>query len=273
VRDNFKSKTPLPIESLTQNAALGVRFVMCDIDDTITSSGKLTADAYRSLWRLHDAGIAVIPVTGRSAGWCDMIVRQWPVAGIIGENGAFAYYRGEKNKILSLTHPEASANPRRLERLKARIFSEISQCRAARDQFARIFDLAIDYCEDEPHLDLDTAARIVDICHKFGARARISSIHVNAWFGEYDKLSMAKTLLFDTFLISDALKSVFYFGDSPNDEPMFGFFPLSCAVKNIEPFLSMLKHTPAFITDECGGEGFCGAVELLLGLREEAAFE
>ena len=64
-----------PLSSYTKPYG-GVRFLLTDIDDTITAGGKLGASAYSALWRLYDAGVKVIPVTGRPAGWCDMIIRQ-----------------------------------------------------------------------------------------------------------------------------------------------------------------------------------------------------
>ncbi|TIU92554.1 MAG: HAD family hydrolase, partial [Mesorhizobium sp.] len=59
-------------------AASRIRGVFCDIDDTLTTEGRLPADAYRALERLHEAGLVVAPITGRPAGWCDMIARFWP---------------------------------------------------------------------------------------------------------------------------------------------------------------------------------------------------
>ena len=79
------------LETMTSDVAQNIRAVFTDIDDTLTNDGKLVAQAYNALWRLHDAGIAVVPVTGRPAGWCDLIVRQWPVQGVVGENGALSY--------------------------------------------------------------------------------------------------------------------------------------------------------------------------------------
>src|SRR4051812_7299860 len=75
-----------------------IDFVLTDIDDTLTDEGQLGAQAYSALWSLNDAGIQVVPVTGRPAGWCEMIARQWPVAGVIGENGGF-YFRYSKKKM------------------------------------------------------------------------------------------------------------------------------------------------------------------------------
>ena len=53
-----------------------IDFVLTDIDDTLTTEGQLHSEAYDSLWKLHDAGLKVIPITGRPAGWCEMIARQ-----------------------------------------------------------------------------------------------------------------------------------------------------------------------------------------------------
>ena len=69
-----------------------LKFLLTDIDDTLTDEGQLGAEAYEALWDLHKAGVHVVPITGRPAGWCEMIARMWPVSGIVGENGGF-YFR------------------------------------------------------------------------------------------------------------------------------------------------------------------------------------
>src|SRR5207253_2844846 len=66
--------------------------LLCDIDDTLTTEGKLTAQAYDALERLRRAGKITVPVTGRPAGWCDHIARMWPVDAVVGENGAFYFF-------------------------------------------------------------------------------------------------------------------------------------------------------------------------------------
>ena len=85
-----------PIRELSIGDASHIRYVLFDIDDTITTEGKLTAQAYQSLWDLSDAGFKVIPITGRPAGWCDLIRppmagrrsrrREWR-AGVLGRGG------------------------------------------------------------------------------------------------------------------------------------------------------------------------------------------
>ena len=263
------SSIPL-INTFTGNAAKNIRVVMTDIDDTLTDEGKLVPAAYEALWRLSDAGIDVIPVTGRPAGWCDCIIRQWPVSEIIGENGALAFWL-EDGVRRELYHPEVSpeTSRKKLRVLEQIILDKIQGARVSKDQFSRMFDLAIDFNEEPPYLGFETAEKIRSLCEANGAVAKVSSIHVNAWFGIYDKLSMARLFLSSRLGLNIETDNdkVIYFGDSPNDEPMFASFRYSCGVANIVQFLDRIQHVPAYITEDRGGRGFAEAVSVILGLR------
>lgn len=260
-----------PIASLSRDEAAGVRFVLFDIDDTITEDGRLLRESYDAMWTLSEAGIAAIPVTGRPAGWCDLIARQWPVAGVVGENGAFAFYmkNGSLERVFHPAAPDPDATRARLAELGRRAIDRFPGLRLAKDQPYRLFDVALDFAEEEPRLGLETAALVKEYCEAEGAVAKVSSIHVNAWYGSYDKLSMAELFLsriagYDP--IHD-LASVMYFGDSPNDEPMFRRFPLSCGVANVGLYRGMLSHPPKFVTSRPYGFGFLEGVSELLGKR------
>ena len=244
-----------------------IKYILCDIDDTITSDGKLTGPAYQALWDLKDAGYGVIPVTGRPAGWCDLIVRQWPVEAIVGENGAFVYYF-DGDQLKTFSHPSVATSnvQEKLAAVKKEVLKRIPEARISKDQFSRIYDLAIDFNEDPPYLGFDVAEEIKDICEEMGAVAKVSSIHVNTWFGDYNKLSMTK-LYFEEILKEDTLKEkVMYFGDSPNDEPMFEFFPMSCGVANILDFQDTLDHLPSYVSTQKSGSGFAEVAHYLLSL-------
>lgn len=254
-------------KEMTPEEAKQIRYVLCDIDDTITTEGKLTAAAYSAIWKLHDHGYHVIPVTGRPAGWCDMIIREWPVRAVVGENGAFVYYF-EDGHLQKYTHPSVATGDiqGRLKAVRDACLARVPGCRVSKDQFARIYDVAIDFNEDPPYLGLEAAEKIKEVCESMGAVAKISSIHVNAWFGDYDKVGM--TQMFFEHVLGETesfmKERVIFFGDSPNDEPMFRFFPYATAVANIKPFVDKLNYLPAFVTDECSGKGFSQAVDYLL---------
>ncbi|MFW5718405.1 MAG: HAD family hydrolase [Spirochaetota bacterium] len=248
----------------------GIRVVLADIDDTMTVSGRLPASSYTALWRLHDAGVHVVPVTGRPAGWCDLICRQWPVAGVVGENGAFVFYMdGEHRRTLS--HPAAPDPATTRDRLAAiaqGIYRGIDGTRPAKDQFARLYDVAVDFREEPPLLDFAVAEEIRSIFEAHGAHAKVSSIHVNAWFGDYDKLSMTRLFLADRFSLDlddprTNAQAVFC-GDSPNDEPMFAAFINSVGVANIRPFVARLDHPPAYVSPHESAKGFAELVDMIL---------
>jgi HAD superfamily hydrolase (TIGR01484 family) len=249
----------------------GVRGVLTDIDDTLTTHGRLTAQAYTALERLHDAGLLVVPITGRPAGWCDHIARMWPVAGVVGENGAFwMRYDAARRRLVrrfGMDEAERAANRARLAAIGAEIIASVHGTALASDQHYRETDLAIDFCEDVPPLAAADVDRIVAIMQQHGMTAKISSIHVNGWFGHYDKLAMTRIFLREAFAIdldADADRFVFA-GDSPNDAPMFGFFARSVGVANVRDQLDRIATPPAFVTPSAGGAGFAELADYLLG--------
>ncbi len=264
------SLAPQPLALMPQAARLKIDFVLADIDDTISTQGRVTAAAYAALERLRTAGKRVIPITGRPAGWCDHIARMWPVDAVVGENGAFYMYHDEgKRKLVTHfagTHPERAANRARLDAVAPIILRAVPGCAVASDQRYRETDLAIDYCEDVPRLPRADVERIAALMHAQGMTAKVSSIHVNGWFGTYDKLVMTRALCAQVFGIDlNAERGRFLFvGDSPNDAPMFAFFPYSVGVANIRAFLDRIATPPAYITRGQAGAGFVELAERLL---------
>jgi HAD superfamily hydrolase (TIGR01484 family) len=250
--------------------AAPIRGVFCDLDDTLSTDGRLTAAAYGALERLDAAGFLVVPITGRPAGWCDHIARMWPVAAVVGENGAF-YFRYDRatRRLEKRFRDDATARARNRVRLAAvrdRTLAEVPGAAIASDQGYREADLAIDYCEDVPRLDAPAVDRIVAIMRAAGMTAKVSSIHVNGWFGEYDKLGMTRTLLRERFAVDlDARRGEYVFvGDSPNDAPLFAYFPHSVGVANVRQFAGRLDAWPAYVTRSAAGAGFAEVAERLL---------
>ncbi|MDR1390587.1 MAG: HAD-IIB family hydrolase [Treponema sp.] len=266
-----------PVSRLERAAAKKIRYVLMDIDDTLTTKGKLGAAAFDALWRLQAASLKTVPVTGRPAGWCDLIAREWPVNGVVGENGALAFWedsgqeqsagRNTRRMLRQYFHPYAVRNDHEtLVRVKNRALAEIPGLRVAKDQFGRLFDIALDFAEEDPVLPLEAAVRAAAIAAEEGAQAKISSIHVNVWMGSYDKLRMSEYFLQTVLGWRGDPEEVLFAGDSPNDEPMFARFP-SCAVANITRYTSLLERFPAFIASREGGEGFAEIAHTLIARR------
>ena len=247
--------------------------VFLDIDDTLTTDGRLTAEAYRALEALAAGGLLTVPITGRPAGWCDHIARMWPVEGVVGENGAFYFVYDRAGRKMQRRFLASCGERRdtreRLERLRKAILAQVPGSAVASDQHYRETDLAIDFCEDVERLPQSAVARIVALFESAGATAKISSIHVNGWFGTYDKLSMTKILMRERFRVDlDADKDRFVFvGDSPNDAPMFGYFPHSVGVANIRDFDGLPSAAPAYVCNERCGKGFVEVARTILAVR------
>jgi HAD superfamily hydrolase (TIGR01484 family) len=264
-----------PIADFSLETAAKITTVFTDIDDTLTTDGWLPAASYQALEKLYQAGIHVAPITGRPAGWCDLIARMWPVSGVVGENGAFYFAYDRKNKKMRrefFAEPaERKINNKKLEAIKNRVLNEVPGCAVSADQSYRDADLAIDFSEDVTPLNMDAAEKIKAIFEQEGAVAKISSIHVNCWFGNFDKLSMSRQFARDIlkYDLDKEKEKIIFCGDSPNDAPMFGFFPNSCGVANVHDFKGRLDAEPTWVTLKKSGDGFVEVAEILLKSREK----
>lgn len=265
----------IPLKELPEPQCRAIRAVFTDIDDTLTTEGTLTADAYSAMSDLYAAGIYVVPITGRPAGWCDLIARIWPVSGVVGENGAFYF---QYNRALNSMHrfyadsEEVRADKRaRLSSIGEKILSAIPGAALSADQAYRETDLAIDISEDVPELPRNEVDRVVALFHDNGATAKISSIHVNGWIGQYDKLSMTRTFASNCLEINLETHGdqCVFVGDSPNDAPMFEFFSHSIGVANIHSYVDRMPVPPKYVTAAPGGAGFVEVAQAILTIRKK----
>jgi HAD superfamily hydrolase (TIGR01484 family) len=262
-----------PLSEMPRETAARVHTLFSDIDDTLTTHGRLTVEAYAALDTLRSAGLRVVLVTGRPAGWCDHIARMWPVEAVIGENGAFYMWHDAPARKLRTRHvfDEATrdANSRRMQAVRDRVLREVPGSAIASDQFCRLYDIAVDFCEDVPPLSDAAVQRIVALMEEAGMTAKVSSIHVNGWFGDYDKLSMAKLLCRERFGFElDAERdSCVFAGDSPNDAPMFAYLPNAVGVANVTKFSLPAGQAPAYVTPSEAGAGFAQLARHLVAAR------
>jgi HAD superfamily hydrolase (TIGR01484 family) len=248
----------------------GVRGILTDIDDTLTTDGQIPMGVVAALAALREAGLPVIAVTGRPMGWSLAVAQHTPLAAVVAENGAVALQReGDAVRVDYVdAEPVRAANAIRLQAVAARIVAEVPGATLARDSPGRVTDIAIDHAEFS-HLAPAQIARVVALMQSEGLNATVSSIHANGWFGAHTKLSGASWIvrrLYGRALDAERADWL-YVGDSTNDEAMFAAFPLSVGVANIADFADRLRQWPAYVTSHARGRGFIEVAEALLAAR------
>lgn len=239
---------------LAELPVASARALLFDLDGTLVDE-RLAPAAYAALAQARGAGLRTVAVTGRPAGWCDLLARWWPLDGVVGENGALTM-RLVNGKLERSDWQPAAEAAGRLAGLWDAVRARFPEARQATDQPWRVHDLAIDFAE-ECDLGLTWAGAVAEFARAQGARAAVSSIHVNCWFGDWDKLAMSERLLDALGLSREACA---YVGDSPNDAPMFRAFELSVGVASVANYGELLEHAPRYVTDSDGGAGFAEVV-------------
>ncbi len=221
-----------PLASLDAHEARSLRGLLFDLDDTLLSPGLLTRVAYDALWSLHDAGLHLAAVTGRPSGWAELLARQWPVAGVIAENGAVYVVRRGATVVRVDTCDAVERRDRRarLERIVARVRGVVPEARLTDDVGARTSDVTWDIGEAEKLPDDRTTAIVREI-EAAGARWSRSSVHLHATFDVDDKASGAVRFCGRELGegASSALSRFAFVGDSGNDAACFAAFRTTCS--------------------------------------------
>jgi len=258
---------PLPLLALSSARLAAACGIFTDIDDTLTRDGAIEPAALAALQALHREAIPVIAITGRPMGWSVPFAAAWPVAAIVAENGAVAMFRDGAALRTEYAQDEATRlrNAARLRAVAATVLREVPGATLAQDSAGRVTDIAIDHSEFA-RLDEATIARVVAVMQREGLHATVSSIHINGWYGEHDKLSAARWMLQRLFgrVLEAELDRWVYVGDSTNDQAMFGHFPLSVGVANLRRFAGQLHTWPAYLTTGERGEGFAEVARALI---------
>jgi HAD superfamily hydrolase (TIGR01484 family) len=256
-----------------------------DIDDTLTTDGAITPDALQALADLKTAGLSVVAITGRPVGWSEPFAVQWPVDAIVAENGAVALQRAAADlnemglqRLLdkrwqlskSYQHPPAvrQRNYVRMQQVLAQIESEVPGARRATDSAGRETDIAIDHSEftQLPQEAIDHAVRIMRAA---GMNATVSSIHINGWFGDHNKLEGARWIVRELWGrdLDAEMDRWVYVGDSTNDQLMFQHFEHSVGVANVARFVPQLQHLPRYVTQGERGAGFAEVARAILAAK------
>ncbi len=258
---------------ITELAAQQLRGIFCDVDDTLTHRGALVPEAYQAVCDCARAGLRVVLVTGRPAGWASVLASTWPIDGAIGENGAVAFRRWEAlgrtfigRNFWDSDEVRAASQPK-LAAIRDRVLAEVPRARLADDQWLRITDLAFDIGESQS-LPAEEIAAIVSRIVAGGARSLVSTVHAHAFIGDHDKARMCVRIArewWDEDL--DATRQDYLFvGDSPNDQACFAYFPVSAGVANVKRYAE-LSPAPVYLASAEGGHGFAEIAQVILAAR------
>ena len=273
-----------PLAHWPSQAQVHLRGVFTDVDDTLTTDGAITPDALQALWDLKTAGLQIIAITGRPVGWSMPFAAAWPVDAIVAENGAVALISPIQNGILRTTDVHSSLSKRyqqdtatrsanfvRMQQVLARIEREVPGAIRATDSAGRETDIAIDHSEFV-HLDASQIAAVVALMRSEGMHATVSSIHINGWFGEHNKLEGARWIVRELWgrRLNDEMDRWAYVGDSTNDQLMFQAFAHSIGVANVQRFVPELAHLPRYITQAERGAGFAEIAVSILHARKRS---
>jgi HAD superfamily hydrolase (TIGR01484 family) len=270
---------PKPLSELTFKQAKQIKWLLTDVDDTLTWEGKLPAETLQALSKLNDAGVNIIPVTGACAGWCDQMARLWPVHGVIGENGAFWMQKNAKGFASREMTPITKMRQQQSELMSQLdvLLEGYPDVTYAYDQRFRFCDVAINLSQDRAPVAEKISEELLDRVKQLkvdgqSVNAALSSIHLNVWVGDHSKrLTAEKYLLENNGIDSIINNEIAYIGDSFNDESMFAWLPLTFGVKNILPVLPKLTAKPAYLTDKKGGYGFVELADIILQAKQSTS--
>ena len=272
------SQTLRPLSDWPLAERQGIRGVMTDIDDTLTTAGAITPEALAALADLRASGVPVVAITGRPVGWSTAFAATWPVAAVVAENGAVALIPESVNglrpfkqadtllsKLYQQDATTRTTNFVRMQAIAQRVLAQVPGTTLAQDSPGRETDIAIDHSEFAD-LDEATVAQVVALLRAAGMTVTVSSIHINAWFGDHTKLSGARWMVRELYgrHLDDELNRWVYVGDSTNDQLMFQHFPHSVGVANVHRFQAQLTHLPRYVTPSERGAGFAEVARSVL---------
>ncbi|ABM03845.1 HAD-superfamily hydrolase, subfamily IIB [Psychromonas ingrahamii 37] len=265
---------PKPLADMSVTQASAIKWLLTDVDDTLTWQGKLPPETLIALEKLTAVGINVVAITGASAGWCDQIARLWPVHGVIGENGAFWMQKNATGFITRESIPIDTMKSQQMALIKhlRLLLEDYPDIDFACDQSFRYCDVAINLSQDRPPVDQKICDELLIKVRNLtvdgqSVNATLSSIHLNVWIGNHNKRLSAEQYLF-AHNVQMNFNEIAYIGDSLNDEAMFAWLPLTFGVKNIERLLPQFETKPAYITNKNGGYGFAELADFILQAKE-----
>ena len=246
--------------NLNQANLSDIRLIASDVDGTLTQNGKFSSDFISTLLDLQSAGIKVLLVTGRSAGWVSALVNYLPVAGAIAENGGvFLQPDGQQDLLSSI--PNLSRHRILLENTFHHIKQLFPNLHPSADNQFRITDWTFDV----DNLSTEDIQAISSQCQQMGWSFTYSNVQCHIKPLHQDKATGLMSVLKKYFPEFNS-QQVLTIGDSPNDEAMFNpdLFPISVGVANVRHYQDEMLHLPKYVTQASEFAGFSELAKLLL---------
>jgi HAD superfamily hydrolase (TIGR01484 family) len=249
----------MPLSPINSSDLSDIRLIASDVDGTLTQNGKFTSDFISTLLDFQSAGIKVLLVTGRSAGWVSALVNYLPVEGAIAENGGI-FLQPNGNQDLLSSVPNLSRHRILLENTFHHIKQLFPNLHPSTDNQFRITDWTFDVND----LSTDDIQAISSQCQQMGWSFTYSNVQCHIKPPHQDKATGLLSVLSNYFPELNS-QQVLTVGDSPNDETMFdpAKFPISVGVANVCHYQDKMMHLPQYITHASEFAGFQELAQLL----------
>jgi len=256
-----------PLTELSRDEAARLEGLLFDLDDTLLDHGRLTEAAYSALFRLRESDLRLVAVTGRPAGWGEIIARQWPIDAAVTENGAVALHRVDPGlrRIDAVGEEERRSRRIRIAEIVAAICAAHPELYPADDVGARVSDFTFDIGEQRK-VAPEIVRAVTTLARELGARTHLSSVHLHLTLDADDKATGTLRVLAQLWE-TDPTVARFRFafiGDSENDAACFAAFRTTLGVRN---FAGRPTVGPRFLTTGARGAGFAEAAARLVELR------
>ncbi|NES99250.1 MAG: HAD family phosphatase [Sphaerospermopsis sp. SIO1G1] len=250
------------LQNLSHGSELqNIRLIATDMDGTLTLNGKFTSSVLQALEHLAAAGIIVLIVTGRSAGWVNGIKSLMPITGALAENGGLFYSSHNSESITLTTISDLVNHRQQLATTFAKLQHHFPHLKESADNSFRLTDWTFDVSS----LTLEQIQQLNSLCQQEGWGFTYSNVqcHIKPQ-GQDKSIGLLKVL--QQYFPDYSLDQILTVGDSPNDETLFDshHFPVSVGVANINNYLDQLKFQPKYITSAEEGKGFLELSEYIL---------
>ena len=240
-----------------------IRLIATDMDGTLTRDGGFSADLLHHLEALQAAGLAVVIVTGRSAGWVSGLAHYLPVVGAIAENGSLYFAKNRPEPAILAPLPDISQHRRQLAAMFKRLQTQLPHLETAADNAYRLTDWTFDVAG----LSAEDIAHCAAICHDVGWSFAYSTVqcHIKPRFDKADGL----IAVLEKYFPGTEPATILTVGDSPNDESLFNreLFPNCVGVANVLHYRDRLSHFPAYVAQSAEIEGFGEVCQAILSQR------